>query len=191
MVLYGDGLAFIPSFARHQHVNPRESTSNLPAPDIDSRVGTRHPRVGTRANLDVDAQVGREGKGREGEGTRVDDDTSGSGEPPPPLDDQLPEKQKQEDTQTSNVTIAGAVCIALKSVGMSGVNPGNQNLKNLIEAGADLGVFVEVGRECVRQQKPFSYLLAVVKGRMTDSQVMADQAIAKAQPTNGILPGAI
>ena len=87
--------------------------------------------------------------------------------------------------------MAGAVCIALKSVGMSGVNPGNQNLKNLIEAGVDLGVFVEVGRECVRQQKPFSYLLAAVKGRMSDSQAMADQAIAKAQPTNGILPGAI
>lgn len=32
VVLYGDGLAYIPSFTTHQHVNPRESVSTLPAP---------------------------------------------------------------------------------------------------------------------------------------------------------------
>lgn len=31
--LYGEGLAWIPSFTRHQHVNPRESASDLPAPE--------------------------------------------------------------------------------------------------------------------------------------------------------------
>lgn len=30
--LYGDGLAWIPGFAKHQHVNPRESSSTFPAP---------------------------------------------------------------------------------------------------------------------------------------------------------------
>lgn len=33
VVLYGDGLAYIPTFRRHQHVNPRESVSTLPAPE--------------------------------------------------------------------------------------------------------------------------------------------------------------
>ena len=33
VVLYGDGLAFIPGFTKHQHVNPRESTSELPPPE--------------------------------------------------------------------------------------------------------------------------------------------------------------
>ncbi|OYY20903.1 MAG: hypothetical protein B7Y69_09300 [Sphingobacteriia bacterium 35-40-8] len=32
VVLYGDGLAHIPGFAKHQHVNPRESKSVLPEP---------------------------------------------------------------------------------------------------------------------------------------------------------------
>ena len=32
VVLYGDGLAHIPSFKRHQHINPRESASVLPDP---------------------------------------------------------------------------------------------------------------------------------------------------------------
>ena len=64
--LYGDGLAYIPTFSAHQHINPRESASQLPDHNEKPRVGTRQPRVGTGANLDVHAQGGREGKGREG-----------------------------------------------------------------------------------------------------------------------------
>lgn len=74
VVLYGSGLAYIPSFGKHQHINPRESASSLPAPgpftgptpperprvdDASSRVSDAYPR-------DTDAQGGREGKGKEG-----------------------------------------------------------------------------------------------------------------------------
>lgn len=72
VVTYGDGLAYIPSFSRHQHVNPRERHSSLPDPDAST---TRHPRVADasprvdHAQLHgSDTQVGKEGKGREGEG---------------------------------------------------------------------------------------------------------------------------
>ena len=91
--LYGDGLAYIPAFSKHQHFNPREAASTLPAPDA---CGTRDPRVehasstrndrdddasatrGARVDhatvtmetRDSDAQAGREGKGREGDRTR-------------------------------------------------------------------------------------------------------------------------
>ena len=71
--LYGDGLAFIPAFSAHQHINPRESASQLPDPKDSPRVGTRQSRVCTGANLDVHAQVGREGKGKEGITLRVVD----------------------------------------------------------------------------------------------------------------------
>ena len=60
--LYGDGLAFIPKFKTHQHINPRESSSILPDPDAST---TRQPRVSTRHTHDSDAQGGREGKGKE------------------------------------------------------------------------------------------------------------------------------
>lgn len=63
VVLYGDGFAYIPTFKAHQHINPRESASQLPEPDAKT---TRPPRVGTRQPRDSDAQGGREGKGREG-----------------------------------------------------------------------------------------------------------------------------
>jgi len=58
VVLYGEGFAHIPTFARHQHVNPREAQSRLPAPEGDASA-----RVS-------DAQGGREGnrERREGEG---------------------------------------------------------------------------------------------------------------------------
>src|SRR5688572_16308183 len=41
-VLYGDGYAYIPAFKAHQHINPRESLSQLPDPHAST---TRPPRV--------------------------------------------------------------------------------------------------------------------------------------------------
>jgi len=64
VTLYGEGYAVIPSFKAHQHINPRESTSQLPDPDASL---TRKQRVGTRQSRDSDAQGGREGKGKEGD----------------------------------------------------------------------------------------------------------------------------
>lgn len=62
VVLYGEGLAYIPSFELHQHINPRESESKLPNPsEIDA--------LATRADASIPElhpQVGREGKGKEG-----------------------------------------------------------------------------------------------------------------------------
>lgn len=51
VVLYGDGLAYIPTFTKHQIVNNRERQSELPPP----------------------LRVGREGNGKEGKGTGVKD----------------------------------------------------------------------------------------------------------------------
>jgi hypothetical protein len=51
VVLYQEAYAHIPSFARHQHVSPKEAQSRLPAPAGQS-------------------PQGREGEGKEGEGTK-------------------------------------------------------------------------------------------------------------------------
>lgn len=66
VVLYGGGLAYIPAFTDHQHINPRETASTLPEPDASARVGTRRSRVNDAPPRDSDAQGGREGKGKEG-----------------------------------------------------------------------------------------------------------------------------
>ena len=92
IVLYGEGLAYIPGFSRHQHINPRESTSTLPLPkEVDACL-----RVGTREYLDLTHR--EEGKGREGKGNEeipslskssistVENQSSKKQVPPCPLD---------------------------------------------------------------------------------------------------------
>jgi hypothetical protein len=46
--LYGEGYAWIPGFSRHQHVNPRESASDIPAPDGVKDAGPRKVGKNTR-----------------------------------------------------------------------------------------------------------------------------------------------
>jgi hypothetical protein len=60
--LYGDLYAVIPAFKSHQHINPRETESQLPEPDATA---TRRSRVSHASPRDSDAQGGREGKGKE------------------------------------------------------------------------------------------------------------------------------
>lgn len=72
VVLYGDGLAYIPTFLDHQHINPRESKSTLPTPFESSRVDdasmTREGRVENAPVTRICAPVTHreEGKGKEG-----------------------------------------------------------------------------------------------------------------------------
>lgn len=49
--LYGEGLAFVPGFAKHQHVNPRESASDLPVPSGVKDQGPR--KVGKNLREEV------------------------------------------------------------------------------------------------------------------------------------------
>lgn len=65
VVPYGDGLAYIPAFAKHQHINPRESASTLPDPHACATRQHASARVSDGASTVNDAQGGREGKGKE------------------------------------------------------------------------------------------------------------------------------
>ncbi|MEN9491759.1 MAG: hypothetical protein RJA63_2208 [Pseudomonadota bacterium] len=84
VVPYGDGLAYIPSFGKHQHINPREAASALPKPDASARVRHASRRDSDEVNTVTDAQVGREGKGREVIPSDADASGDGSEDPPPP-----------------------------------------------------------------------------------------------------------
>jgi hypothetical protein len=86
VVLYGDGYAHIPAFKAHQHINPRETPSQLPDPSDSTRqarVGTRQARVTTGQLPDSDVQGGREGKGREGNDLPASDDACVDNSPEP------------------------------------------------------------------------------------------------------------
>ena len=51
VIKYGDDLAYIPKFGTHQHVNPRETESKLPAPNGVSDIGPK--KVGKSTRLAV------------------------------------------------------------------------------------------------------------------------------------------
>lgn len=94
----------------------------------------------------------------------------------------------------STATMAGAVCVALKSIGMAKVAPGNLHLKTLIDAGADIGAFVEAGKKAVDRQKGFEYMLAIVQKQLVDCAALGSSLAnqgASAGTVNGMLPGAI
>jgi hypothetical protein len=102
-------------------------------------------------------------------------------------------QRETDETPPKTATMAGAVCVALKSIGMGKVAPGNLMLKSLIDAGTDIGVFVEAGKIAVDRQKGFEYMLAIVKKQVQDASQFAEAATANpnAASCGGILPGAI
>lgn len=67
---------------------------------------------------------------------------------------------------TDPPTDASRICIALKAMGISGVNPGNQRLRMLLSAGADLTEFVGFVDKArgTAPGREFAYILAAVEG---------------------------
>jgi hypothetical protein len=94
------------------------------------------------------------------------------------------------ETETRTATMTGAICVALKSVGMSDVQAGNPNFKKLVEQGAEIGAFVEAGKISVQQKKGFGYMLGIVRNQMAQSAEIAHHATSQPQ-SSGLLPGAI
>ena len=77
VIPYGDGFAYIPSFLKHQHINPREAKSLFPdpleCPSFDASNLDLHAssRVTDASVTRREEGKGKERKGKEGEGTRV------------------------------------------------------------------------------------------------------------------------
>jgi hypothetical protein len=74
------------------------------------------------------------------------------------------------------------VCLALKGEGIGAVSPSNLKLKTLLEAGADVGMFIDAARASkARGKASFAYVVAVVDGQMQEAQALAQRA--RASPT--------
>ena len=59
--------------------------------------------------------------------------------------------------------------MAMKSVGMAGVNPSNPKLTALLEAGITVPELVAAAADAVAKGKPFAYALASAEGRRRDA----------------------
>ncbi len=75
-------------------------------------------------------------------------------------------------------TKAGAVCVLLKSKGIGFVNPGNQQLVDLLEAGAHIGAFDAAADIAKSKGKGFDYVLGIVAKHLQEQSQIAEQARA-------------
>jgi len=76
------------------------------------------------------------------------------------------------------------VCVLLKSKGIGIVNPGNQKLISLLEAGAHIGAFDAAADIAKAKGKDFAYILGIVEKEMAQQANLVGQELAtKAHPT--------
>jgi uncharacterized protein YdaU (DUF1376 family) len=65
--------------------------------------------------------------------------------------------------EESEALTAGEVCKAMKLAGVADVNPGNQTLRTLIDAGATLEEFTGAAAKAVAEGKGFAYAIGIVR----------------------------
>ena len=129
-------------FVKHQNPHKNETESELPAPS-DER--TQPEEIGTVTEI-----IGS---------TRADSLSS---------DSLIPDSLAPSNEGVAR-TLQGEACMAMKSVGMAGVNPSNPKLAALLEAGITVPELVAAAADAVAKGKPFAYALALAEGRRRDA----------------------
>lgn len=109
---------------------------------------------------------------------------------PDETDKSREDKSREETHAPSNPedgaapTAAGRVCLAMRSMGLQGVNPGHPDLLALIEVGATDEEFAGAARTAVDRSKGFAYAIGMLKKQRQEAQA-AKQTMAKgAMPTD-------
>lgn len=79
--------------------------------------------------------------------------------------------------------MAGAVCVALRSTGITSVNPSHPELLALLKAGAPLDAFVQAAStdKARTARNGFAYVLATVKGQMQDAAAVGSDLVRQAR----------
>lgn len=80
-------------------------------------------------------------------------------------------------------TAAGAVCRAMRQVGLQAVNPGDPRLLTLLAQKATEAEFVGIAMEAVEKGKGWAWVLATLQGRRADAA-----GIALAPPVSATVP---
>jgi hypothetical protein len=93
-----------------------------------------------------------------------------------------PSVREGDEKTVSHGTDAGRICRAMKAAGIADVNPGNQTLLTLLEAGANEAEFVGAAREALKKPAGFAYALSVVVNGRKRAAAMAGQLHTGAMP---------
>jgi hypothetical protein len=162
---------YIPSFTEHQSISGKESLKPPEHPDppreliividMDRETGGKEP--GSDGAIPIVA--GREGKGREKEGR---EDARASTSPPVPDAPPPPAPPKGALAVSDPVSKAHA-CMAMRELGIKGINPSHPDLQRAIDRGATVVVFADAASKAAQNAKgTFAYVLGVVHGWLDD-----------------------
>jgi uncharacterized protein YdaU (DUF1376 family) len=96
------------------------------------------------------------------------------------------------NTQSASVCefTPGQICKAMKRQGVGDVNPGNQTLKALIDAGATLDEFTGAAAKAVADGKGFAYALGIVRREREQAAQMAAGLLRGPPPSKLRAPAA-
>jgi uncharacterized protein YdaU (DUF1376 family) len=86
-----------------------------------------------------------------------------------------PINHQPSTTHCASVLKPGDVCKAMKRAGIGDVNPGNQTLRTLIDAGATMDEFVGAAQKAAEGRKGFAYALGIVRGGREQAAAMVDK----------------
>lgn len=93
-------------------------------------------------------------------------------------------------THRAHPTAAGRVCVALKAMGLGGVNPGHPDLLALIAAGASDEEFAGAATTALGRGKGFAYALGTLKRQRAEAAEMAQGLHRGPMPTTQRTPTA-
>ena len=105
----------------------------------------------------------------------VDPDSAGAhacGHDPTDVGHDPPAGQQKKTSEIP--TKAGAICRAIRENGIADANPSHPKLSALIDAGADVGEFVDAARLSASKGSGFAYVLGVVEGRRKEASRTAN-----------------
>lgn len=85
-------------------------------------------------------------------------------------------------------SLAGAVCLIAKKMGIGLVNPGNSKLNALLNSGVQIGQFQEAIQKALDARKSFTYALAIVEREAKDAQALVSGLGAKSLIGGGSRP---
>ena len=111
---------------------------------------------------------GRPTKSKGGLETPLDDPNK----PPPSSSTSSSASTLNTSTSVDVAHTAGEACKAMKDAGMQSVNPSNQKLIALLEAGITLPELADAAKDATGKGKPFAYALATAEGRRRDAATL-------------------
>ena len=151
-------------FDSHQNPHMKEAKSSIPAPGAPVVAPTHVAATTVQAPAKEDAAPDKHGASTVQAPDQHQTSPAESG-----FSDSLIPDSLTPSIEGVAPTREAVACMAMKSVGMAGVNPSNPKLTALLEAGITVPELVAAAADAVAKGKPFAYALASAEGRRRDA----------------------